>query len=109
MLDVIIAQIRGTAKAWAEDAEKMKRISPVNPVADTRAYDASELLSLLDKIEKDTVQLTTAQYAKLHGTTSQTVTTWARKGKIPAIARGARGYLIPRNAKPPQRAGKKKA
>jgi hypothetical protein len=81
----------------------MKRISQVNPVADTRAYDASELLSLLEKIEKDTEQLTTAQYAKLHKTTPQTVTAWARQGKIAATPRGARGYLIPRSAIPPRR------
>lgn len=103
MLDVVIAQLRGLSKTWEDDAKKMKRISAVNPVADTRAYDASELSSLLDKIEEDTEQLTTAQFAKMHKTTPQTVTTWARQGKIRAIARGGRGYLIPRSAEPPRR------
>jgi DNA-binding transcriptional regulator YiaG len=108
MLDVVIAQIRGLSKAWEDDAKKMKRISQVNPVADTRAYDASELSSLLDQIEKDTEQLTTAQFAKMHKTTPQTVTAWARDKKIPAIPRGARGYLIPRSAIPPRRRATKK-
>lgn len=107
MLDVVIAQIRGLAQEWEADAKKQRRISLVNPVADTRAYDASELASLLDQIEKDTEQLTTAQFAKLHKITPQTVTAWAREKKIPAIPRGARGYLIPRSAIPPRRRGTK--
>lgn len=101
MLDVVLTQIRGVARGWQREAADMKRITPTNPVADTTEYRASELLSVVEQIEKDTQLLTTAQFAKLHRKTPQTVTGWVRDKKVPGIPGPNGGYLIPRSAPAP--------
>lgn len=101
MLDLVLQQIRDKAQEWNADVEKRRRITMIDPVADTRAHDAQELLELADSINENTQEVTTAQYAKLHQVSPPTVTAWIRTSKIRARVTG-NGYVIRRDEKPPK-------
>lgn len=110
MLEGIFAQVESVAASWQLEVKKRRRVTAMDPVADTIEYCASEVRDLVSRLKSDTEQLTPAQYARIHKTTPQTVTGWCRKGKIEATPNG-HGWLIPRNAQPPKMAstrGKRK-
>ena len=101
MLDRLLHEILETASAWERDVEQRRRITHVDPVADTRAFDAQELRTLADKLKDATMELTTDQFASLHKTSRQTVIRWIHRQKISA-RRTAQGWLIPGDTIPPR-------
>ena len=98
MLDVIFANDRKVAESWRREAAKRRRLSQVDPVADTLDYFASELLEQVRTYEQTSHWLTVAQYAQLKLVTPQTVRNWIRRGELSAEPDGKGGWLIPRGA-----------
>ena len=102
MLGRLLHELIETASAWESDVAKRREITAVDPVADTRAYDARQLRELADRIAKSNEELNTADFAKLHKTSPQTVVRWIHAKKIPG-RHTAQGWLIPSDATPPRR------
>ena|SRR5690348_5482856 len=98
MLDVIFANDRKVAENWKKEAATRRRLSQVDPVADTLDYCASELLEQVRTYEQTSHWLTVAQYAQLKLVTPQTVRNWIRRGELRAEDDGKGGWLIPRGA-----------
>jgi hypothetical protein len=101
MLDVVINEFRSLAKAWNDEVTERRRITTIDPVADDAAHRARELTERIRLVEQRTEMLTPTEFAKLHSTTPQTVTTWCRGGKVECEPNG-KSYLIPRTAKAPR-------
>lgn len=103
MLEIIFAQIKGLQRTWHNEAERRRKVTSTDPVADTIDYCAGEVEQLVKRLEEDTAMLTPGEYAKLHKTTPQTVTAWCRAGKIAGAEPKGRSWLIPRTAAAPRR------
>lgn len=101
MLEVIFAQIEGAIGTMDQEVQKRRRVTKTDPVADATEYWAGELRSVLERVKSDTEMLSPAQYAKIHRTTPQTVSSWIRSGKLAGVVSNGKSYLIPRNAKAP--------
>lgn len=99
MIDHIFEQLRESVKNLNSYAEKRRGISTVDPVADGIVFAAKEVSEAIDKIEKETETLSTAEYADMHGVTPQSVCTWIRSGQLEASGDPIIGYRIPRAAK----------
>lgn len=103
MLDIIFAQIEAQVRSMDDEVKKRRRVTAVDPVADTTEYYAGEIRSLLDRLKKDTEMLSPRQFAQLHRTTPQTVNAWCRAGKLEGVVPNGRSWLIPRTAQAPKR------
>lgn len=99
MTDVVVSAVQGVTRTWRDEAEKRRRISKADPIADTLDYCAGEIASRIKAVQVDN-RLTVEQYAKLPhvGVTAQTVRTWIRTGQLQAVDT-ARGYRIAADAK----------
>ena len=86
------------ASTWRTEAAERRRISALDPVADTLEYCAAELQLRAKEIEHATEELTPDQYARTEGVTVQTVRTWIRHGQLQA-RETPKGYRIPKGAK----------
>lgn len=95
---VAVAAVEGVTKGWKEEAEKRRRISRADPIADTLEYCAGELAARIKSAQSAETRLTVAQYASRAKVTPQTVCNWIRKGQLPAID-GPKGYLISADSK----------
>ena len=106
VLDTAFAAFKGTAADWEAEAERRRKLTKVDPVADVLEYCASELRDQVKEIETDTHWLTVDQYAALHGKAPQTVRGWIGNKLIqwaaspdgPKIPRGARRSLACRTS-----------
>lgn len=103
MLESIFAQFKGLIKNWHQEAERRRKVTTVDPVADTIDYVAGELETVVKRLEEDTVMLKPGEFARLHKTSAQTVTAWCRSGKISGAEPNGRSWLIPRTAQAPRR------
>lgn len=99
MTDVVVSAVEGVTRTWTQEAEKRRRISRSDPVADTLEYCAGELKSRLRAVYGDN-RLTVEQYAKLPhvDVTPQTVRHWIRTHQLQAIET-PKGYRITSDAK----------
>lgn len=97
MIDELFARTR--AALDNVDAEVVRRhsVSSADAVADGMAFAAKQIRDSLAAIESDTVEISTEQYAKLHGVTPQTVCNWIRHKELDARREG-QSYLIRRSA-----------
>jgi len=95
----LIGAVRGLANGWRDEAERRRRISRADPVAEALDYCAGELDSELTELESSTATVTVSveEYAAATGVTPQTVRNWIRSGKLRAM-RSAKGYRIARDA-----------
>lgn len=103
MRDAVTGTAEGVAREWRDEAERRREMSKTDPVADTLAFCASELVARVRAvavIESDSV--TVERYAEIAGVTPQTVRQWCRRGLVQAHLSG-RGWLIRMDAKRPGR------
>ena len=96
MLDAILSSIEHVAEGWSKEVSKRRRLTSVDPVADTLEYVAGELAAEVARLRDDCRALTPEQYAEAKGAgvSAQTVRNWIRAGELDAV-RGPRGWLIP--------------
>lgn len=99
LVESILANIKGVAKGWTQEVERRRKITEMDPVADTLEYTASELDAEVERLLADFQHLTPEQYAASKGgdVTAQTVRNWIKAGELEAV-RGPRGWLIPASA-----------
>ena len=101
MLDAVLAQVKNTAEAWRRDVKKRRAVSAVDPVADTMAYCADDLLSIVEQLSKDTEYLTPRQWAQQFPAgrrpSEQSVRNWLRTGELAGVM-GSNGWVIRRGA-----------
>jgi hypothetical protein len=86
------------AGTWRTEAAERRRISALDPVADTLEYCAAELQLRAREIEHATEEITPEQYARANDVTVQTVRTWIRQGQLKA-RETPKGYRIAKDAK----------
>lgn len=100
MTDVVVSTVEGVTRTWVDEAKKRRRISDVDPIADTLEYCAGEIVSRVKEVQLNTPGLTPEQYARLPhvGVTPQTVRHWIRTRQLLAIGT-PKGYRISRDAK----------
>lgn len=99
MADLVLSAVEGVTRTWIQEADKRRRISRADPVADTLEYCAGEIASRLRAVHSDN-RLSVEQYAKLShiSVTPQTIRTWIRTGQLQAIET-PKGYRIAPDAK----------
>ena len=100
MTDVVVSTVEGVTRTWVDEAKKRRRISDVDPIADTLEYCAGEIVSRVKEVQLNTPGLTPEQYAKLPhvGVTAQTVRHWIRTRQLLAMET-PKGYRISPEAK----------
>lgn len=107
MIDAILSSVRGVATTWKDDVVKRRKLSRLDPVADTLDYCASELLAQLEQINADTEWLSAeawaAQLPRRDRPSIQTVRRWCRTGRLRAEVGEHGEYRIRRDARPAQR------
>lgn len=96
MLDAVFARVQAVADGWAKEVAKRRRLTNVDPVADTLEYAAGELSAELEQLREDCRMLTPEQFAQLRagGVTPQAVRNWIKNGELEAY-RTPRGWQIP--------------
>lgn len=99
ILDEIFAQLRAVTQAWSQQAENIRKISGVDPVAETLSYCASEMDELLRQIDAGVSLLTVHDYARAHHVTPQTIRTWIRSGELEAVRNASGLWRIRRDAR----------
>jgi hypothetical protein len=90
----VVSAVERTAKTWKEEADKRRRVSAVDPVADTLDYCAGELVARLQTLAVETAYESVDERARRERVTPQTVRNWIRAGQL-AATDGPKGYLIP--------------
>jgi len=88
------------AADWEHDARARRRLTPHDLAADTLDYCASALRQALVQVAEAFVELTTAEYAALHGKKEPTVRRWCASGAVRA-RRSGRTWLIAAGEQPP--------
>ncbi len=97
MIDELFTRVRTAVADVDAEVAKRRAVSTVDAVADGMAFAAQEFRATLDDIERDTEEISTEQYAELHGVTPQTVGNWIRRGELKATREG-HAWQIRRNA-----------
>lgn len=103
MRDAVAGTAESVAREWRDEAERRRALSKTDPVADTLAFCASELVARIRSVsivEQHSVSV--ERYAEITNVTPQTVRQWCRRGLVPAQL-GGRGWLIRMDAKRPGR------
>lgn len=106
MINTLLDAGRQLANAWQAEADRRRRISSNDPVADTLEYCASDLLEHLRDLDDGTLYLTVEDWADQYGAkrgtrspTPRTVRGWIRGGRLKAM--GPRGSeRVHRDAEP---------
>ena len=98
----VVSAVAGVARSWSQEAEERRRISKIDPIADTLDYCAGELAARLKAVEETTKFLTVAQFAARESVTEQTVRNWIRAARITAIVT-PNGYKIDAAQSTPRR------
>lgn len=99
MLDVILADFRGKLGEMEREVLRRRKVSSVDPVADTTEYWAADLERLLDDMDRKYATVTAAQYAKIHGGVPSSVRRWCERGELAGAQQDATGqWRIPRGA-----------
>lgn len=83
--DVLSAAVSGVTRSWKQEAEERRRISKVDPIADTLDYCAGEIAARLKSVQETVRRLTVEQFAQRHDVTPQTVRNWIKAERIFAI------------------------
>lgn len=93
--------VRTAIDDFRKEAAERRRITAVDPVADTLAHVASDLADRLKHAEAASEPLTAEQYgAQPHvHARPQTVRKWCRLGQLPGAMLTEAGWRIPREAK----------
>lgn len=93
--DLLATDVRDLAFEWRMKAAERRKVSKVDQAADALDFCAGELEQRVQAIESEPTRLTVEQYAKLAhvDVTPQTVRSWIRAGRLPAIET-AKGYRI---------------
>ncbi len=99
MIEGILGTVRGVAEGWRSEARRRRAITKTDPAADTLEHCASELESVVDQLDRDTLFLSTVEFAELHHVTPQTVRTWIRRKELPAATTADGDYRIRHDAK----------
>ncbi len=102
MSDVVVKKVEATSRTWREEAERRRRISKIDPVAEVLDYCAGEISAVLRDARAESETITVEQFAAKERVTPQTVRTWIRRELVPAQW-GAHGYQIPKDARAPRR------
>lgn len=92
-----IRDVIAIAGTWRTEAAERRRISALDPVADTLEYCAAELQLRAREIEHAREEVSPEQYARTAGVTVQTVRTWIREGQLNA-RETPKGYRIAKDA-----------
>jgi hypothetical protein len=92
-----VTAIERVTKSWRQEAEERRRISRVDPIADTLDYCAGEIAARLRSIVVESNTESVEERAQRERVTPQTVRIWIRTNQLPA-EHGAKGYRIPRDA-----------
>jgi hypothetical protein len=95
MTDTAIATVRAVVSSWKDEAERRRRISKVDPTADTLEYCAGELATQLDQATTTKEYETVDEFARRVDVdvTPQTVRTWCKRGLIKSVWT-PKGYRI---------------
>jgi DNA-binding transcriptional regulator YiaG len=95
----LLRQFEAKATEWETDALTMRKMTPVNPPADTLDYAAKQLLDLVRTVGTAMRKLAPRRFAELHGVSEQTVRRWCARGELPGARQTARGeWEIPADA-----------
>ena len=98
ILDAVFAANRAAAESWQQEAADRRKISAIDPVADTLDYCAAEIFDRIAELDQKVNWVNTEEYAELHGITPQTVRSWIRSGDLDAHET-PKGYVINRHTK----------
>ena len=102
MSDLVVRKVEATSRTWREEAEKRRKISKLDPVAEVLDYCAGEISAVLRDARSEIEYITVDELAARERVTPQTVRTWIRREIIPAQW-GPKGYQIPKDARVPRR------
>lgn len=106
MRDSVAGTAEGVAREWRDEAERRRALSRTDPVADTLAFCASELVSRVRAVSvTERESITVERFAELMGVSAQTVRQWCRRGLVPARMVGT-GWMIRADAERPGRTRK---
>lgn len=93
MTDPLMLAVHAATKTWRQEAEARRKVSRLDPVADTLEYCAGELAERLRSATAASEWETVERRAAREGVTPQTVRAWIRTGQLHARP-GAHGYQI---------------
>jgi hypothetical protein len=98
MLQLIPTELLQRADEWDAEAKQRRRVSPVDPVADTLTYCAASLRETARQAEAARRTLSTTEYARLHSVSPATVRKWIARGELSAELNDAGDWRIPRTS-----------
>ena len=96
-MDTAIAAARAVAAGWQTEAEKRRRISKHDLIAETLDYCAGELLEKMRPLDAPGAMRTVEQYATDHGVTAACVRKWLATGRLDGM-KTPHGWRIQREA-----------
>lgn len=92
MIGTLLDEGRKLATSWQADADRRREISHSDPIADTLAHCASNLLARMQELDDGTLYLTVDDWADQYGAksgkappTTRTVRIWIHDGKLKAM------------------------
>lgn len=100
--DPLIHGVLDLAEQWEQQAAARELHVPgvPDPVAANLRRNASDIRLRVAEVERDTAYLSVANYARLHGTSEQTVRRLCAAGLLEGAEKNANeDWRIPRNAK----------
>jgi hypothetical protein len=107
MRESVIAAMRQLAEGWQQEASTRRRVTKIDPAADTMERDASELLAELARVEHSTRLLTVDEYAKEFHAAPTSVRRWCLRGELAGAEKNDAGdWEIPRSARRQARVGR---
>lgn len=98
MIGVASGEIRKVIGEWKKEVVERRRVTSVDPVADTFAYCAADLEERLRQAEVSGKPLSTREYASAHGVLDSTVRKWIARGELDAVHNPSGDWEIPRSA-----------
>lgn len=90
--------VRGVISAWKQDAERRRKVSPADQIADAFDHCAAEMESELASAIDAHRLLTVQQYARLRDVDDSTVRRWCIRGELPGEKNEAGDWMIPASA-----------
>lgn len=98
-MQIIPIELLRAADGWEREASDRRRISPVDPVADTLAFCAADLRERAKQAEAARTTLTTSEFARLNDVSSGSVRKWIARGELQAERGIDNDWRIPVTAK----------
>lgn len=100
--DPVVAGVLDIVAAWEQEAVSREQRAPgvPDPVAATLKTSAADMRARIEQVQRDTAYLSVSDYARLHGSSEQTVRRLCAAGLLEGAEKNTNeDWRIPRNAK----------